>query len=848
MSLPTDPTPPVKSPSISKVDPELLDQFTTWLEQDAWAIDLQWSALTVEPAILHRSRYVFLPAPKTKDTPAAQTTKVDDPERSAIQRWNAVWHGDAAGLDAAEKSAVISVLEELRPRGSLIGANATILLARLTTEPHDVAETKAALARIAAGQLDGTSTVKVSTKARAAAAEVWCAVLRNSTADAASALTPAGELLLRPGLPDELRTTLWRSLALSLPPDHLPQLSQTLARQWDGTPTGETLKRAVIEACILHALAHPGPWEATVWPPQIEAARFDRDPRLRQLFGRWVALAQHPQAAAWLAGQLRDTQPMVRETALQSLGQLPVEAARIELLKSAERDAGRPRALAVQALANHRVQDVLRYARDPSPEVRAATARSLLAHPSEEMAIALRPCLSDANADVAAAALMTAQAWPVGLRAPLLLDAIRYGSLATRQSAVFALREVWTDLPDLPIDGTLDERDAAVRQLAQQYQVRLEVWRTPTDTTAATANPSDDADRQIVLHELLQPLLTVAPPSAPFTDAWDRLLVTATAADLPLLERWCLEQTGKPAAESVRRELLPRLSPAHAALVDLESTEVHHRRRGARALLVSTEQAPLTAGLLQRLREILTYEQDQQVWQSCLAALQPDAHADAGPIVLLAIHQQWPDIRRLGLDVVTRHPTPEAALWLLPLLTDSQRTVRLAAVRAIAACGNPIAIDGLPEAQGTPAVPGLRSLMTDNDEELRQTAIVAAATLHDERALQELIRLSQDPRPATREFAAQAMSRTGQPRYIDTLIRMAWTETADPVKLSILKSLDGLVSEDRRPQELSGLVANASIDDKIKVWARWGDTQRRRALSSPTPVAENLSPESDSRR
>lgn len=849
MSLPTDPSPPAKPSVLSKVDPELLDQFAAWLEQDAWALDLQWSALTVEPSAIHRSRFVFLPAPKTKEAPTAQTTKTDDPERSAIQRWNAVWHGDSSALDAAEKSAVITVLEELRPRGNLLGANATILLARLTTEPHDIAETSASLARIAAGQLDGPSTVKLSTKVRAAAVEVWCNVLRNSSADAASALTPAGELLLRPGLPDELRTTLWRSLALSLPPDHLPQLSPTLARQWDGTPTGETLKRAVLEACILHALAHPGPWDPSVWPPQIEAARFDRDPRVRQLFGRWVSLAQHPQAAAWLAGQLRDTQPMVRETALQALGHLPVEAARIELQKSAERDTGRPRALAVQALAHHSVHDVLRYARDASPEVRAAAARSLLPHPSEEMAIALRPCLSDTNAEVAAAALMTAQAWPVELRTPLLLDALRSGSLATRQSAVFALREVWPDLPDLPIDGTLDERDAAVRQLAHDHQVRLDVWRMPAETTVATTtNASDDAARQQAIHELLQPLLTAAPQTAPFTEAWDRLLVTVTATDLPRLERWCLDTSGKPAAETVRRELLPRLSPAYAALVDLESTEVHHRRRGARALLASTEQVPLSAGVLLRLRELLTYEQDQQVWQSCLAALQPDAHADAGPIVLLAIHQQWPDIRRLGLEVVTRHPTPEAALWLLPLLTDSQRTVRMAAVRAIAACGNPVAIDGLPEAKGAPAVPGLRNLMTETDEDLRQAAIVAAATLHDERALQELVRLSQDPRPATREFAAEAMSRTGQPRYIDNLIRMAWTETADPVKFSILKSLDSLVSADRRPSELTGLVANGSIDDKIRVWARWGDMQRRRALSSTPPVVENFAPEVDERR
>ncbi|HET6423518.1 MAG TPA: HEAT repeat domain-containing protein, partial [Planctomycetaceae bacterium] len=782
MTLPAETAPPVKI--VTKVDPELVDQFAAWLDQEAWQVDLRWSALTLEHGSTIKSRFVFNPSPKT-DTKS--TVKEDDPERAAITRWNAVWHSDAPALEAADHLAVLEVLGELRSRGSKVGANATILQARLLREPTDLADKIATLARLAAGQYDGAA-VKAPTTTRAAAAEAWCHLLRKSSDDALTALAPAGELLQRPGLPDELRMTLWRSLAVSIAPDHLPQLSITLARNWDGTPTGETLKRAALEACIIYGTTHGGDaatWDASLWPPQIEALRHDRDPNIRQLFGRWASLAQHPQAAAWLAGQLRDTQPMVRESALQSLGRLPTDTARTELLKSADRETGRPRALAVQALAGHSVQDVLRFARDPSADVRAAVARSLLNHPSEETAIALRPCLCDTNTDVASAALMTTQAWPIEWRLPLLLDAIRAGSLSTRQSAIFALREAIPDVPDLPIDGAADERDAAVRQLAQRHQIRLDLWVQPSEQPRTNITAAGETTaHQTALRETLRAYIDAPPQSASATEAWDRLLLTVTAADVSILEQILEETSGKPTAETVRRELLPRISPAYAALIDLESSDVQHRRRGARALLASTSQSPLTAGLLQRLRDLLTYEQDQQVWQSCLAALQPDAHADAAPIVLLAIHQTWPDIRRLGLDVITRHPAPEAATWLLPLLADPQRTVKLAAVRTLAACGNPVAIDGLPAANGAPAVPGLRSLMTDNDEELRQAAIVSAATLHDELALQELTRLGQDPRPTTRDFAAQAMARTGQARYIDTLIRMAWTETADPVKLS----------------------------------------------------------------
>ncbi len=842
--LPTTDVLPAKS--ATTVDPELADQFAQWLDQDAWQIDLQWSALTLEPTSPPKSRWVFLPAvkstPSAKDAPATKPA-VDDGEKATIVRWNAVWHADAAALEPSDRTAVVQVLHELQARGSRLGANATILRARLMSEVPDRANEIAKLARIANGQYDDADGVKTAvvpakapTTTRAAAAEVWCNLLRKHSADPATALAPAGELLQRPGLPDELRMTLWRSLALSLPPDHLPQLSTTLARKWDGTPTGDALKRAALDACIIYAATHSPEitvWDAALWPPQMEALRYDSDPRLRQLFSRWLSLSQHPQAAAWLAAQLRDTQPMVREVALQSLGRLTSDAARQELVKAAERETGRPRALAVQALAAHSVQDVLDYARDPSSDVRVAVARSLINHPSEETALALRPCFSDSSADVAAAALMTAQAWPREYRLPLLLDAIRTGTLATRQSAVFALRELVPDLPDIPIDGVLEDRDRAVQQIARSQNVSLEFWANlPERSRDRTTSSADDDLRIATIVDSLRQYLSAPPQSLAATDAWDRLLLQTTPADINAIERVLAEETGKPVTETVRRELLSRVSPAYAALIDLESREVVHRRRGARALLASTEQVPLSSGLLLRLRELLTYEQDQQVWQSCLAALQPDAHAETGPIVLLAINQMWPDIRRLGLDVVSRHPTPEAAVWLLPLLNDPQRTVRLAAIRAIAACGNPIAVDGFPAATGTAAIPGLRALMTDADDDLRHAAIVSAAVLHDEQALQELMRLSQHPTPTVRDFAAQAMARTGQSRFIDALIRMAWTETVDPVKLSILKSLDTLTPADRRPSELTGLVANASIDDKIKVWARWGEIQRRRAMTN----------------
>ncbi len=846
MTLPKVDVP--KLPAVVAVDPELIEQFATWLDQDAWQVDLQWSALTLDAKALPRYRWVFLPSTKSKAKTTEGPAAKDETEAAIIARWNAVWHGNASAMDPSERATIRSAFRELAQRSPRIGANASILAARLQSDDAP-SEHDWHLDKITGGAYPTTSAApdltqskRVAASTRAAAAEAWCAELRRNQHDAPdAALVPAGVELQRPGLPDEIRTTLWRALALSIPPDHIPQLSTALSRNWDGTPTGEALKRAALEACIIYALAHKdatAEWDAALWPPHIEAVRYDKDARQRQLFGRWVALAHHSQAAAWLAGQLRDTEPTVREAALRSLGEMPTDAARQELLKTAQRDTGRPRAIAIHALAQHSIQDVLKFSRDPSGEVRAAVAHSLTEHPSEETALALRPMFSDTRPEVPATALATIQTWPLEWRLPLLLEAVRTGSLATRQTAVFALRDAIPDLPDLPIDGRPEERDAAVRQLALAHDIRLEPWTQPVESTAKReTNRVEEEARTTIITEVLRQYLTAAPLTLDSTEAWDRLLQLATVSDLATIERVLTEQQGKPAVETIRRELLPRISPAYAALLDLDSRDVTQRRRGARALVQTTEQTPLSAGLLTRLREQLTYEQDQLVWQSCLAALQPDAHTETGPILLLAINQMWPDIRRMGVEVVARQPSPEAAMWLLPLLTDPQRSVRLAAIRAIAACGNPIVVDGLPAANGAPAVAGLRSIMTEADEELRLAAVVSAATLHDDQALQELTRLSQHATPAMRDFAAQSMAKTGQTRFVDTLIRMAWTESADTVKLTILKSLEALTPEERRPPELAGLVVNASIDDKIKAWARWGDAQRRRAMTSGNAAA-----------
>ncbi|OYW11272.1 MAG: hypothetical protein B7Z55_19555, partial [Planctomycetales bacterium 12-60-4] len=171
---------------------------------------------------------------------------------------------------------------------------------------------------------------------------------------------------------------------------------------------------------------------------------------------------------------------------------------------------------------------------------------------------------------------------------------------------------------------------------------------------------------------------------------------------------------------------------------------------------------------------------------------------------------------------------------LMPLLRDDQSSVQLAAVRALGASGNPVAISGYP-ANGEPDVPaGLRELMNSRHEEVRWAALTALASLRDEMAILELIRLTEDVQPQVRGRAVHAMGQSGHRRLIDPLIRKSWTESNDVVKREILDALSALVPVEQHPACETGLVVAASIDDKIQCWVAWWDARRpKSAVASP---------------
>lgn len=820
------------------VDEFLVNNFRQWLDQNEWQVDVAWSVLGDEAKCPNRPwRSTFVASSSAVGKEHSAKTALPP----GAERWDWIWHGDAAGIAASDRDAGIQILTSLQGEADRTARNAAILLVRL--QPEQPASVRETLRRIAAGELkgdpikinDSLSIKELPVATRCAAAEAWCQSLAVGNGDLEAKLTPAGALLNLPGLAEELQGTLWRSLARHIDPDRLPQLSLALSRkQSQRSSRGQQL--AALEACVIAAASRRKAQAADAsvafrdsdWPAGLLAVRLDEAPLMRQLIARWAAWAQYPEALTLLAAQSRDVDPSVRDAAIVSMGFLRTPGALQHLHVLARGSDERAQLQAVSALAQWGDVEIARYTTSPAPAVRGMVARGLGRVPTAEARSLLRRLLSDSSPTVQLEAVAAASRHSPESAVPLLLAAVESSEFGARKVAQQALFDQLSDAPLLPIEGTAVERRDAVRVWAATHGYALEPWVDALQTASFAPATSENTELTRLLQELML-LETTGPESAAVLG---RLQNSITAADVAAVEA-TFAQGRRPLVRMLQRELLPKVSADYVALLELESPDIQQRRAAARRLRQQAVEQPLTPEFVRCLGEVLTREQDQLVWQACLASVQADGHDAAGQLALLALNHSWPDLRRMGAEHFLRHPAPEAIPALMPLLQDPQPSVQLAAVRALGAAGNPWAITGFPTGEGTGISVGLRSLMHSRHDEVRWAALTALASLRDETAVVELLRLIQDSQPPVRMRAVQAMGRSGYGRFIEPLIRLSWTESSDSVKREILEALSALVPDERQPTFPSGLVAAASIDDKIHGWVAWWDASRPRSTASP---------------
>lgn len=733
----------------------------------------------------------------------------------------------------------------LSGRSGRVGANAAILLAQsdpvtaaplagrlagLVTgdapEPTASSDFASLLTRVGLISAEAAKNDRPSDMTRAAAAEAWCRLLAAGEGCAEGRLAVPGRAWQRTDLPDLVRGELLRGLARHLPPERIVGYGDLFVGGPSAVPV--ELRRAAIDGCVLFAAGHPDrAFMPGDWPGTVENAGFDIDPPVRRGYGRWAALARRPEAVTILNAQLQDTDPETSAAAVESLGLLRTDAARAALEVVAAKPSETLRAAAAGSLAAWGAAALRPLMSDESPHVRRAAVAALGRCPSPDAAVLLDSVIADGDLDVQRCAVAATADWPDELALPVLSASLQNSALRTRREALDELRRRTGFADPFPVAGEPAEREAAVREVAAKYGWPLDGLTrfrlVESDSLKERSAPSNS------LWRLADPAVTAADQEAVFA----RLREAGPAA-VPPIESFCLDHPG-PVAERLLAELLPSLSLAHAAAVELASDDVVIRRHGAGRLAEFGRTATLSPLVLRRVHERLAREQDGLVWRQVMTAVAEDATPEAEQVALLALNNAWPDVRRLGCEYVSRHARSNHATWVLPLLSDENDSVRLAAINALGRCG---------ASAGPESAAGLRAAAAGSDRAVRFAALAALARLGDESGSAGLLRWAEYEPPPDRIRAIEALAATGRRRFEPDLARLAWTERDALVRRELLAALEILVPPGQRP---AGADA-ASPEDRVKAWAsRWEGPGSTMSLpdaeAGPTPAAAGAEPE-----
>ena len=655
--------------------------------------------------------------------------------------------GSAADVPPVTSSAALleTAVATLRHGHTAAAANAAVLWAQL--DASRAADAAGLLEQVVTGELpalSGDEQRRADFDAlQAAAAEAWCRVLVHSSADPVTALAPAGRLLDSPETPEHVRSELLIGVGRYVAPALVPGLNAALAKPGSADDARETLRRAALLACVVHAFhqrasridqakksAETGfAADAATWPPVLLEWRAeprrglsDPDRDVRHGFLVWLAAVGDPRALELARQQRRDADPHVRERALVVLAVLGTDDARAALLDEARQTSGPARARVVHALGGFDVDALASFVDDPAWQVQQAVAEGLARHPTPPAAALLRTLTAARAPQVQVAVLNGVRRWPDELAIPVLLAAMQDGAVLQRATAFEMVRR--RRGLDAAFDHTARDgqrRAAAVAALVREFE--LPAHLTPS-REAATAPVSEPTDGRIAL-------------------------------------------------------TLPGLDDADVAV----------RRRSARRLADLARARSLDAAAVAHLRERLVRESDVEVWRYSVEAILPDATPQSASIAAMAAGHAMVDIRVLACRYALRHRRPEFARWLKPLFEDSSRRVQLAAIEAAGRCGDRTVLEddfdaasgavGPQSAVGGRSIRGLRSLLTDANLRVRVAAAVAMCHLDDRAGIDELLRMSYTPDPGLRREIAAALAELSHPALATRRAELQHPESGD---------------------------------------------------------------------
>jgi len=730
---------------------------------------------------------------------------------------------DSGGIDSIPKYEWLSLVE----RDGLVGWNSLIFFARF--HPQKAADHLPLLVELVAEPVTYTTAVtdssgktidksdRTSDNLRAAAAEACGFILQASESPSQEHVQLVLQLAERTDLPRDVQCDLFRALVGILPPREVPHLAEALLPQSsynsENPPPSIEVRLAALDACLYYSLLNsrsPEKFQED-FPPNLFNLRNDPDSRLRIKIGQLAAVMKHPEAAGLLQDQLLDADTQVRLEALVGLGRLGTPAAREELLRQGESGEELIRVSATRGLAFFGVESIKSRLTDSSPHVRRELAAQLSKFQDQQSALLLKKLLVDSNLQVQMEVVRGLVNWPDQLAVPLLIYSLQESFTAARQASLTSLETRRGSPLIFPVHASREERLRESEKIARLWPAS---YSLELDELAARTVYEPEIE-QARISELIRDLKTLSQldPQDPRGIQLQRRLMNLKPSDVSWLERYLMEAPSSQ-RDWLLGDVLPKLDKAHAALSEMERPDVQVRRRGAEHLASEAIARPLNTVQLSRLEQILTREQDAQVWRFSMLAVEQDHSPQGVRIAQLAVRHAWPDIRILGCRKIARLEDSEQALWLVPLFGDENPQVRMAAVDAATKCRNPVVIEGFP-GEGRP---GVRSLMTADNLQLRVKACACLALFGDSGGSLELLRLARDSDWMVRYQAIESMGNSGQTRFVETLTQLGWTEKHPSVQKALLQALEQLVPPVQRPSELR---PELTPEKQLEVWVNW---------------------------
>ena len=417
------------------------------------------------------------------------------------------------------------------------------------------------------------------------------------------------------------------------------------------------------------------------------------------------------------------------------------------------------RAEAVAAIAAHGTQAaVLAAARDPSWRVRLKVAVALGGFANADHAKPpWRRMLNDPGAaEVERQVVRSLAAWPLGdrradsHRRPCLEHAVSVRKLAAEQ---LASRWQGPSPGAFPCEAPPARRAEALAELRARYQREYGAGNTGFSRNAESSPPG---------HPLAGRGTTSADDDrvAQLIAAGDFAALTALGQDVVgALERLAVARN-LTLPEPVFHDVLPRYSPAFAALDRMHGGELKQRRQAAEDFSATARIHPPGSLATARLCALVTTETDPVVWIRALEAIDNDASEPAVRMARLALSQNAGEVRRKACEFLASHPDAAHEAFLLPLLNDREQAVVLAAIRALGAAGR---------MTNTAA---LKNELAASAEDVQLAAAIALPRLRDPAGDDAIRRLSYPATSAFEGVLAQDLGDLGDERFISILVRL----------------------------------------------------------------------------